>query len=37
MTIKEIYEFKDDDIILGVNNCINSMQAILKKWQEQGK
>lgn len=37
MTIKEIYEFKDDDIILGVNNCINSMRAILKKWQEQGK
>ena len=35
MTVKEIYEFKDNDIILGVNNCVNSMQAILKKRQEQ--
>ena len=37
MAVKEIYEFKEDDIILGINNCVNSMQAILKKWQEQGK
>ena len=35
MTVKEIYKFKDDDIILGVNNCVNSMQAILKKRQKQ--
>ena len=37
MTIKEIYEFKDDDIILGVNNCVNSMRAILKKRQNSGR
>ena len=35
MAVKEIYEFKEDDIILGVNNCVNSMQAILKKRQKQ--
>ena len=35
MAVKEIYEFKEDDIILGVNNCVNSMQVILKKRQEQ--
>ena len=35
MTVKKIYEFKDDDIILGVNNCVNSMQSILKKRQKQ--
>lgn len=37
MTVKEIYEFEDDDIILGVNNCVNSMQAILKKRQNKGR
>ena len=37
MTVKEIYEFKDDDIILGVNNYVNSMRAILKKWQDSSK
>lgn len=37
MTLNEIYEYRDDDIILGVNNYINSMQTILKKRQKQGR
>jgi transcriptional regulator with XRE-family HTH domain len=37
ITVKEVYEFGDDDLILGVNNCVNSMQVILKKRQKQGR
>jgi transcriptional regulator with XRE-family HTH domain len=35
VTVKEVYEFGDDDLILGVNNCVNSMQAILKKRKDE--
>ena len=31
LAAKEIYEFGDEDLIVGVNNCINAMQVILKK------
>ena len=31
LAAKEIYEFGDEDLIVGVNNCINTMQVILKK------
>ncbi len=35
VAIKEIYRYEDEDLILGVNNCVDSMSAILKKRQEQ--
>ena len=31
LAAKEIYDFGDEDLIVGVNNCINAMQVILKK------
>ena len=31
LAAKEIYEFGDEDLIIGVNNCVNAMQGILKK------
>ncbi len=37
LTVKEIYEYGDDDLILGVNNCVNAMQVMLKKRQKQGR
>jgi transcriptional regulator with XRE-family HTH domain len=37
MMLKEIYEFNYEDLNLGVNNCIDSMYAILKKREKQGR
>jgi transcriptional regulator with XRE-family HTH domain len=37
MMLKEIYEFNYEDLNFGVNNCIDSMYAILKKRQKQGR
>ena len=35
VAIKEIYKSEDEDLILGVNNCVDSMSIALKKRQEQ--
>ena len=35
IAVKEIYKSEDEDLILGVNNCVDSMSVILKKRQEQ--
>ena len=37
LAIKEIYESMDENLIFGVNNCVDSMQAILKKREKQGR
>ncbi|RZD16695.1 MAG: XRE family transcriptional regulator [Candidatus Acididesulfobacter guangdongensis] len=35
--LKEIYDFNYEDLNLGVNNCIDSMYAILKNREKQGR
>jgi transcriptional regulator with XRE-family HTH domain len=35
VAIKEIYKSENEDLIIGVNNCVDSMSVILKKRQEQ--
>lgn len=37
LVLKDIYESEDENLIFGVNNCVDSMQAILKKQQKQGR
>jgi transcriptional regulator with XRE-family HTH domain len=35
VAVKEIYKSENEDLIIGVNNCVDSMSIILKKRQEQ--
>ena len=37
LAAKEIYEFGDEDLIIGINNCVNAMQGILKKRKDNRK